>query len=84
MEEDDIFRQTVRYEKEKPSKKQDGTNTEKVLALLRENPKITAKEMAESIAVTKRTIERLLSALTQKGIVRRKGSDKDGEWIIIE
>ena len=60
------------------------TNQEKVLALIKENPKITIPEMAEKIAVTERTVERILSQLTKDEIIKRIGTKKDGERIVVE
>ncbi|MDR3185102.1 MAG: putative DNA binding domain-containing protein [Prevotellaceae bacterium] len=82
MEENDIFKQIVLYEKEKPSVKQGSTNTEKVLALLLENPKITAKEMVETTKISLRTIRRILDNLVNQDIIERQGSRKDGIWVI--
>jgi ATP-dependent DNA helicase RecG len=82
VEENDVFRQTVRYEKDKPDVKQDATNTEKVLSLLRENPKITANHIAEITLLSLRTIRNIQAKLKNNGIIERQGSDKDGEWIV--
>jgi len=80
IEENDIFRQTVQYEKEKT----EVTNAEKVLALLQENPKMTAKEMAGITSLSLRTIRNILADLTNKNIIERQGADKKGSWIIKE
>ncbi|MDR2805978.1 MAG: putative DNA binding domain-containing protein [Dysgonamonadaceae bacterium] len=82
MEEDDIFRQTVRYETEKPSVKQDISNTEKELVLLRENPKITAKEIVEITQLSLRAIRKIQTKLKNSGIIERQGSKKDGIWVV--
>jgi ATP-dependent DNA helicase RecG len=82
MEEGDIFKQTVCYEKERPQVKQNALNTEKVLALLRENPKITANQMVEITKISLRTIRRILDNLANQNIIERQGSDKNGIWIV--
>ena len=74
MEEGDIFKQTVHYG--------EATNPEKVLALLTENPNITAKEMADTISISLRTIRNILADLINQNIIERQGSRKDGIWII--
>ena len=84
IEESDIFRQTVQYEKEKSDVNQLGTNTEKVLALLRENPKITINEMAETTSLSHRTIKNVLAYLTNQKNIERQGSRKGGIWIVKE
>ncbi len=63
-----------------------GTNkTEKaVLGILISNPEKTAEEMAKEVGVTKRTIERTLVSLKEKGLLERIGSNKSGSWSVIQ
>jgi ATP-dependent DNA helicase RecG len=84
MVEEDIFTLTVNYEdrEEKTDVTQYVTNPEKVLTLLRENPKITAKEMASITSISLRTIKNILADLVDKNIVERLGSRKDGFWMV--
>lgn len=56
----------------------------KVIYLLLENPNETAESMAVSIGVTKRTIERTLRKLQEKGLLIRNGSKKSGSWIVMK
>ncbi len=60
-------------------------STEKqILSLLLENSNITVEDMAQDIQVTKRTIERTLKKLQEKGFLARSGSKKSGKWIVIK
>ena len=52
--------------------------------IINQNPMITAKQMSETLSVTKRTIERDLSILQKAGIIRHEGSDKSGIWVVLE
>ena len=67
-----------------------GTNvglnaTEKrVIFHLLENPASTADDMSIVIGVTKRTIERTLKKLQEKGVLVRTGAKKSGSWIVIK
>lgn len=56
----------------------------KVIRLLLRNSNETADSMATNIGVTKRTIERTLKRLQEKGILVRSGSKKAGSWIVIK
>ncbi len=56
---------------------------QKILDLIKESPTITAKQMAEILVVTPRTIERDIAILKKKDKLRRDGGDNDGAWIII-
>ena len=54
------------------------------MKLIKENNKITHKEMAEILEVTEKTAKRNTQNLKDKGLIERKGSRKDGYWKIIE
>jgi len=42
---------------------------------------ITAKEMADRIGVTERTVRNTMVTLIEKGLVERIGSKKTGRWV---
>ena len=55
---------------------------QKILDLIKESPTITGKQMSETLSVSQRTIERDLSALQKKGVLKHEGKDNDGVWIV--
>ena len=57
---------------------------QKILNLIKESPTITGKQMSETLSVSQRTIERDLSALQKKGILKHEGKDNDGAWVIVK
>ena len=57
---------------------------QKILNLIKESPTITGKKMSETLSVSQRTIERDLSTLQKKGVLKREGKDNDGKWVISE
>ena len=57
---------------------------QKILNLIKESPTITGKQMSETLSVSQRTIERDLSTLQKKGVLKREGKDNDGVWTILE
>ncbi|MDR0231677.1 MAG: Fic family protein [Dysgonamonadaceae bacterium] len=58
--------------------------TEKiVLDLLKINPTITYEQIAEKINKNRKTVQRTIASLKEKGIISRVGSDKTGSWKII-
>lgn len=57
---------------------------EAVLALLRDDPTLTAAVLAKALGKSKRTIERQLTALKAAGRLRREGSDKTGRWVVVD
>lgn len=56
----------------------------KTLEELLKNPQLTASKLAISIDKSKRTIERYLKALQEKGFIERDGSNKTGNWKILK
>ncbi len=56
---------------------------QKILNLIKESPTITGKQMSETLSVSQRTIERDLSTMQKKGVLKREGKDNDGFWVII-
>ncbi len=56
---------------------------QKILNLIKESPTITGKQMSETLSVSQRTIERDLSTMQKKGVLKREGKDNNGVWIVI-
>jgi ATP-dependent DNA helicase RecG len=67
-------------EKEKKREKNKSVYAEKILELIRENPKITAKEMADKVQLSIRTIGNILADLQTDQLIERIGSRKKGIW----
>lgn len=40
--------------------------------------------MSEMLSVSQRTVERDISMMKEKGILRREGKDNDGVWVIVD
>lgn len=57
-----------------------GTNEEKVLTLLKQDSRLTAKTLASTIGLTDRQVERILSGLKADGKIVRHGASKNGYW----
>lgn len=61
-----------------------GTNEEKVLMLLRQDGRLTAKDLASTLGLTERQIERIMASLKQQGRLVRRGASKNGYWEVID
>ncbi len=48
------------------------------------NTGITKKEMAQRIGKSERTVQRIISSLMEKGVIKRIGSNKTGCWKVME
>ncbi len=55
----------------------------KVFELLKENNRLTAKQISERCQLTERTINRSLKKLKEKNQIERAGSNKNGYWRIM-
>ncbi|GAB6010404.1 ATP-binding protein [Dysgonomonas reticulitermitis] len=87
MEEGDVFKLTVKYGRENSVSVPDDfgmlvSGEDKILALIRENPKITAKEMVEMAEIPLRTVERILAELTDNKVIERAGGKRFGTWVV--
>lgn len=56
---------------------------QKILNLIKDSPTITGKQMSETLSVSQRTIERDLSAMQKKGVLKREGKDNAGVWVLL-
>lgn len=60
------------------------TNEDKVLALLRQDGKLTAKVLASSLGLTQRQVQRILANLKEANKIIRHGASKNGYWELTE
>lgn len=57
---------------------------QKVFVLLKDNPKMTAKQLAATLNISVRQVERSIAVLKVEGRLERVGANKNGSWKIIE
>lgn len=55
-----------------------------IINLLRSEPGITRAKMAETLGCSESTVKRTIQSMISKNLIRRIGSNKKGEWIIVE
>lgn len=60
------------------------TNEEKVLALLKQDGRMTAKTIGSTLGITLRQAQRIIAKLKAEGKVIRHGASKNGFWEVIE
>jgi Fic family protein len=56
------------------------TTSDKIIALLRENPRHSARSLADLIGISAKGVEKQLAKLKTSGRITRVGSDKGGHW----
>lgn len=83
-----VIRDTLRDVIENQNKLYDvgvnvGTKEDKVLVLLKQDRKLTAKTMASTLGLSDRQVERILSKLKMDGKIVRHGASKNGYWEVL-
>lgn len=59
-------------------------SSEKIIALMREEPRLSAKEIANRLELTSRAIEKQIATLKKSGKIQRVGPAKGGHWEVID
>ena len=57
--------------------------TEKLLALLKEHPRLTQCGMAEALGINRSALQKHIAQLKETGRLRRIGPDKGGHWEVV-
>ena len=70
--------------KDKNSREKTKNSREKILELLRENPKLTTAGLAQALGITAKGVEKQLAHLKREGMLRRIGPDKGGHWEVVD
>lgn len=55
-----------------------------VCEIVKSNPKVTVDQMAVTLSVAKRTLEREIAALQKMGVLVREGNTNAGHWVVIK
>ena len=54
-----------------------------ICKMIKDNPRISVKEMSLVLSLVERTIKRDLAAMQKKGVLVREGNTSAGHWVII-
>lgn len=82
----DSYLQSMQESREKNEKGREktGKSREKIRCLLRDNPQMTTKQLADSLGISDKAVEKHLSKLKADGLLMREGPDKGGKWVVKE
>ncbi len=69
--------------RKKRSEKSGQKTVDKLLSLLKANPRLTQEGMVNALMVTRSTIQKHLANLKSAGRIRRVGPDKGGHWEVL-
>ncbi|HAH26161.1 MAG TPA: transcriptional regulator, partial [Prolixibacteraceae bacterium] len=56
----------------------------RIVELIKNNPKISKKSMAEQIGISHTSIDKHIKTLKDKQIIKRVGGDRNGLWQLID
>ncbi|MFH0872547.1 MAG: RNA-binding domain-containing protein [bacterium] len=66
------------------SEKSSEKSSEKILGLLRADPKLAARAIADELGISPRAVEKQIARLREEGRIQRVGPDKGGHWEVVE
>ncbi|MCL1951666.1 MAG: putative DNA binding domain-containing protein [Oscillospiraceae bacterium] len=55
---------------------------QRIMAIMRETPKASAREIGEAIGISTRNVEVHIKALREAGLVERTGKTRNGHWVV--
>ncbi|MDO5416935.1 MAG: winged helix-turn-helix transcriptional regulator [Lachnospiraceae bacterium] len=58
------------------------TTKQVIMELLKEEPKMTQKEISERLGINHNTVRYYMKELRDKGYLQRKGTNRKGYWIV--
>ncbi|MFI3214317.1 MAG: Fic family protein [Eubacteriales bacterium] len=61
----------------------DGLPQDRLLAVIKENGRLSAKKLAERLNLSERQVQRLLKNMKDEGMIERQGTSRTGKWIIL-
>jgi len=70
----------VHRKAETSSEKTSGKTSGKILSLLKTEPELAAREIAQRISISPCAVEKQIAKLRQEGRLRRIGPAKGGHW----
>jgi len=62
----------------------DDTLELRIMALLKQNPRIKQQELCEQLAISLPTIKRTMIGMVEKNLLERKNGKRYGYWVIHE
>lgn len=57
---------------------------QRIVALIRHDPHMSKREMAERIGISTTAVDKNINALKEKGLLRRVGPDRGGHWEVVD
>ena len=61
----------------------DNSITSRILKVIRKNPMMSQKEIAETIGENPNTAKYHMRSMKNSGVIKREGSSQKGKWIVL-
>ena len=59
-------------------------NQKRILGLVKENPFISKREMADVVGISTTAVDKNIASLKRRGLLKRIGPAKGGRWEVVE
>ena len=79
-----MSRETIKRDNPETNEQQLRDRLEKIKAIIRENPTVTIRAIAEILGISRQQADRAVSKLREDGILKREGNNRNGRWILNE
>ena len=56
----------------------------KIIKAIKENPRITRKELERKIIDERNSVRYYIEKLTKAGVIKREGAKKNGKWVVVD
>lgn len=76
--------ETIKRDNPETNEQQLRERLENIKAIIRENPTVTIRAIAEILGISRQQADRAVSKLREDGILKREGNNRNGRWILIE
>lgn len=79
-----LFTASIHRKEQEGSEKSSEKSSEKIIALMKEEPELSAKDIATRLELTPRAIEKQIASLKKSGRIKRIGPAKGGHWEVMD
>lgn len=76
--------QSSKTPKHQPNDVLDDVLTDRIMAVLKENPKITQRDLAKQLRISYRSVQKYMKQLQEQGLITRVGGKRYGHWEVVK
>lgn len=76
--------QSSKTPKHQPNDVLDDVLADRIMAVLKENPKITQRDLAKQLRISYRSVQKYMKQLQEQGLIARVGGKRYGHWEVVK